>query len=256
MIDFQLTVEVAALLFGTGLAAGFVDSIAGGGGLIALPMLLAVGLPPQTALGTNKLQGSFGTLSASYNFIRKGRVSLRECGFGILMTFLGAGAGTWTVQRLDPAFLIYLVPVLLLLVLIYTIFSRSFGDTARPPRMAPGAFFLLFGFGLGFYDGFFGPGTGAFWTAGCCFFLGLPLTRAAGITRVMNFTSNIVSLTLFILGGNVLFTVGLCMAAGQLIGARVGSGLAIKNGARFIRPIFTAVVAVTIARLAYTAYMP
>lgn len=256
MIDFELTIGLMGLLFATGLSAGFVDSIAGGGGLIALPALLAVGLPPAVALGTNKFQGSFGTLSASYNFIRKGRVKLRECAFGILMTLLGAAAGTWTVQRLDPAFLTYLVPVLLLLVLIYTIFSGSVGDESRPPRMGRRSFFTLFGLTLGFYDGFFGPGTGSFWTAGCCLFIGCSLTRAAGITRVMNFTSNIVSLILFIIGGHVLFGVGLCMATGQLIGARIGSGLAIQNGARFIRPIFITVVAVTIARLVYAAYGP
>ncbi len=254
MFDFNLTAGVILLLFTTGLAAGFVDSIAGGGGLIALPMLLAVGLPPQVALGTNKFQGSFGTFSASVNFIRKRQVSLRECGFGILMTLMGAAAGAVTVQMLDPGFLTCLVPILLFLVLLYTVFSKGVGDAARPPKMNRGAFFILFGLGLGFYDGFFGPGTGSFWTAGCCLFLGYSLTRAAGVTRVMNFTSNIVSLALFIVGGNVLFSAGLCMAAGQVVGARVGSGLAIRNGARFIRPIFTAVVAVTIARIVYAGF--
>lgn len=256
MIDFNLTAEIALLLFTTGLAAGFVDSIAGGGGLIALPMILAVGAPPQVALGTNKFQSSFGTLSASINFIRKREVFLKECGFGILMTLMGAAAGALTVQMLDPSFLTYLVPILLFLVLLYTVFSKGVGDAARPPKMGRRTFYVLFGLGLGFYDGFFGPGTGSFWTAGCCLFLGCSLTRAAGITRVMNFTSNIVSLFLFILGGNVLFSVGLCMAAGQIIGARLGSGLAIKNGARFIRPIFTVVVAVTIARLVYASFSP
>lgn len=254
MIDFNLTMDVALLLFATGLTAGFVDSIAGGGGLIALPMLLAAGLPPQAALGTNKFQSSFGTLSASINFIRKGQVILKECGFGILMTLVGAAVGAWTVQRLDPAFLNYLAPVLLFLVLLYTVFSKGVGDTAHPPKMSRRPFFILFGLGLGFYDGFFGPGTGSFWTVACCLFLGCAMTKAAGLTRVMNFTSNIVSLSLFILGGNVLFSVGLCMAVGQTIGARIGSGLAIKNGVRFIRPIFTIVVAATIARLAYAAY--
>lgn len=256
MIDFNLTAGIMLLLFSTGLAAGFVDSIAGGGGLIALPMLLAVGLPPQVALGVNKLQGTFGTFSASFNFVQKRQVSVKACGFGIFMTLVGAVLGAWMVQRLDPQFLSWLAPILLFLVLLYTVFSRGVGDVERSPKVGRRVFFVLFGPVLGFYDGFFGPGAGAFWTSGCCLFLGCSLTHAAGVTRVMNFTSNIVSLALFILGGNVLFSVGLCMAAGQILGARIGSGLAIKNGARFIRPIFTAVAAFTIARLVYAGFSP
>lgn len=254
MIEFQLTYEIAALLFVTGTCAGFVDSIAGGGGLIALPVLLAAGLPAPLALGTNKFQGSFGTFSASWNFIRKRQVRLRETGLGIAFTFAGAALGAFTVQMLRPTFLKHIVIPLLAIVLIYTLLSKGAGDQARAERMNRRAFFILFGLGLGFYDGFFGPGTGSFWMAGCCAFIGCPLTRSAGITRIMNFTSNIVALTVFIVGGNVLYSVGLIMAAGQFAGARVGSGLAIERGARFIRPFFAAVVAATIARLVYLNY--
>ena len=254
MPEFQITREVFLLLFATGLAAGFVDAIAGGGGLIALPVLLSVGLPPQVALGTNKLQGSFGTFSAAYNFIRKGHVNFREGITGILTTFVGAVLGSWTVQWLEPVFLGRIIPVLLFLVLVYTYFSKNLGLEDHDPKMSRRAFFLLFGLGLGFYDGFFGPGTGSFWMAGFCIFLGFNMTKSAGYTRLMNFTSNIVALSIFIIGGNVLYSVGLCMAGGQLIGARIGSDLAIQNGARFIRPIFMVVVCVTIARLVYLNY--
>ena len=254
MPPVQMTSEILAVLFFGGLLAGFVDSIAGGGGLIALPVLLSVGLPPPLALGTNKFQGSFGTLSASYNFIRKGKVDLKNSWVGIVFTLAGAGAGAGLIQHLDPGFLKNLIPVLLIVVFVYTLLNKQLGFKRRDARMSQQGFFILFGLGLGFYDGFFGPGTGSFWTAALLVLLGYDMTQAAGTTRIMNFTSNIVALCIFIVGHNVLYRAGICMAAGQIIGARIGSSLAIRNGARFIRPLFLAVVFLTIARLGYLYY--
>jgi len=245
---------ILALLFATGLAAGFVDSIAGGGGLITLPVLIAVGLPPQVALGTNKLQGSFGTLSSSYNYIRKGEVDLKTCWTGIVFTFIGAVVGSWAVQVIAAGFIKHLIPLLLLFVIVYTVFSPRLGDKDQPPKIDNTVFFIIFGLALGFYDGFFGPGTGSFWTAALCIFPGFNMAKAAGVTRVMNFTSNIVAFSLFVAGNNVLYTVGFIMALGQIIGARLGSNLAIIKGARFIRPVFLTVVLLTIARLVYQNY--
>lgn len=251
---FQLTPSIIFILFFAGLVAGFVDSIAGGGGLVTLPVLLAVGLSPQVALGTNKLQGTFGTLSSSYNYIKKGEVRLASCLSGILYTFLGAVAGSWAVQVIAPGFIQLLIPFLLFLVLLYTIFSPKLGYQDLKPKLSQNVFYLIFGLGLGFYDGFFGPGTGSFWTAAYCIFLGFNMAKAAGFTRIMNFTSNVVALCLFIVGNNVLYKVGIIMALGQIIGARIGSDLAINNGARFIRPIFLTVVLLTIIRLVYQYY--
>ena len=253
-INILITPEIIIILFTTGLVAGFVDSIAGGGGLITLPVLLAVGLPPWIALGTNKLQGSFGTLSSSYNYIRKGEVKLKDCISGIMYTFLGAAAGSWAVQMMDPVFIKHVIPFLLLFVLLYTFFSPQLGYGDRLPHMGINNFFLLFGIGLGFYDGFFGPGTGSFWTSALCNVLGFNMAKAAGYARIMNFTSNIVALSMFVVGNNVLYKVGIIMGIGQIIGARIGSNLAIKKGARFIRPIFLTVVLMTIARLVYANY--
>ena len=239
----------------SGLAAGFIDSIAGGGGLISLAVLLSVGLPPQQALGTNKLQGCFGTLSASYTYIRKGQANLREAWLGIVTTFIGSMAGAWLIQRLNPALLERLIPIMLTGVLIYTLFSKNLGYEAREAVVSKNLFFIVAGLSLGFYDGFFGPGTGAFWTAAMLLLLGYDMTHSAGATRIMNFTSNIVALAIFALGQNVLYAAGLCMALGQFIGARIGSNLAIKKGARFIRPIFLTVVFLTIVRLGFLYYL-
>jgi uncharacterized membrane protein YfcA len=255
MTPLHLSAEVFALLFAVGLFAGFVDSIAGGGGLISLPVLLTIGLPPQLALGTNKLQGSFGAFSAALNYMRKGRTPLRELMPGVFFTFFGALLGAWAIQQLNPSFLNRLIPILLLVVFVYTLMSRRLGFERREALLPARLFYLLGGLGLGFYDGFFGPGTGSFWTAGLLVFLGLDMTTATGNTKVMNFTSNIVALGVFLVGGNVFFTVGLCMAAGQFIGARIGSNLAIKNGARFIRPFFLTVVFITLVRMIYVNIM-
>lgn len=251
----NFSIEIFLLLFLAGMLAGFVDSIAGGGGLIALPVLLFIGLPPQSALGTLKLQGSFGTFSASYNFFRKGHITLKEAVPGILFTLSGASCGALLVQMLNPDFLEPLIPVLLLGVFIYTLFSSKIGEQDCQAKMNSLLYYGIFGMALGFYDGFFGPGTGSFWTFSLMTLAGYNMVKAVGYTKIMNFTSNIVALIWFIAGGNVVYTIGLTMAAGQLIGARIGSNLAISNGKRIIKPLYLAVVFVTIVRLLYTNFI-
>jgi uncharacterized membrane protein YfcA len=253
-MDILASPEIFIILFFTGLIAGFIDAIAGGGGLVTLPVLLAAGLPPQVALGTNKLQGSFGTLSASYNYIRKGEVELGKCLVGALFTFVGASTGSWAVQRISPVLVQYAIPWFLSIVLIYTFFSPRLGYENRKPKMNFNLFFFIFGLLLGFYDGFFGPGTGSFWTAALCIIMGMNMIQASGYTRIMNFISNIVALSMFIVGGNVFFKIGITMALGQIVGARYGSTLAIRRGARVIRPVFLSVVLLTICRLLYNNY--
>lgn len=236
-------------LFAGGFAAGFVDSIAGGGGLISVPVLLFAGLPPQVALGTNKFQASFGSVSAATNYARKGAVDLRKCKDAVLFTFLGAATGATVIQFVSGAFLEKVIPWLLLLVLVYMAVSPRLGAVERKPRMNARLFHVVFGLVLGFYDGFFGPGTGSFWTAAYLILMGLDMTRAVGHTKVVNATSNVVALAVFVVAGNVLYTYGLVMAAGQALGANLGSSLAMRRGTGFIRPIFMAVVLATIAKM-------
>lgn len=240
---------VLALLFLTGLVAGLVDSIAGGGGLITIPVLMGIGMPPQTALGTNKLQASFGSGSAMLTFIRSGTVKLRECREGIIFTALGAGLGTYAVQLLDPGFLRRIIPWLLVAIILYTLLTPRLGYEDIHPRIKRGPFFLLAGLVLGFYDGFFGPGTGSFWVVALMLGLGLNMTKATGHTKVMNFTSNFASLLLFIAGGSVCWREGLVMGLGQFIGARIGASMVVTKGTRFIRPVFITMVLLITARL-------
>lgn len=240
---------ILASLFVAAAIAGWIDSIAGGGGLITLPALLAAGLPPHLALGTNKFQSSFGSFTATTNHWRRGIINIREALWGVLCTAIGAGTGAYVVQILDSSLLEKMIPFLLLGILVYFMFSPRLGDRDTKRRINRTLFYVAVGLGLGFYDGFFGPGTGSFWTFLFVSLMGLNLLKATGYTKLMNFTSNIVSLAAFALGGNIMFSVGIVMAVGQTIGAYIGSHMAISRGAKFIRPVFLIVVLATTAKL-------
>jgi uncharacterized membrane protein YfcA len=243
-----------ALLFATGLVAGFVDSIAGGGGLISLPVLLSFGLDPKHALGTSKLQSTFGAGSAAWHYAQAGTVNLKDCRRGFVVTFVAAILGTLTVQQLDPSFLARIIPVLLALVAIYSLLKPQLGAEDIHPRMNRAWFDVSFGLLLGFYDGFFGPGTGTFWAMAFMLGVGFNLTKATGCTKVMNFASNVSSLIFFVLAGQVVFSAGLAMGFGQLLGARIGSKMVIRRGTKFIRPVFITVVLAITAKLLYAAW--
>ena len=213
------------VLFAASLVAGFVDSIAGGGGLITVPVLLSAGLSPQAALGTNKLQASFGSGSAAGHYARAGLMGWKEVRLGVGITFAASMLGAFTVQQISPAFLEQLIPALLIALALYTLFQPQLGLEDRQARLSPHLFAGVFGVLIGFYDGFFGPGTGSFWAMACVLFRGVNLTRATAYTKAMNFASNVGSLLIFLLGGHVHFGIGLLMGMGQWTGARLGSRL-------------------------------
>jgi uncharacterized membrane protein YfcA len=242
-------------LFATGLVAGLVDAIAGGGGMVALPVLLNFGVPPQVALGTNKFQSVFGTLSAVRHYVQRGAVDLRACRTGVLATLLGSLAGAATVQAVDARALEKIIPWLLAAVFLYTLLRPTLGAQDHPPRMRAGWFFTGFGVVLGFYDGFFGPGVGSFWAIALIAVMGYNFTKATGWTKVMNATSNVASLGLFAAFGQVDYRAGGVMAVGQIIGGRLGAGLVVTRGARFVRPLFLVIVGLTLARLLYVVFL-
>jgi uncharacterized protein len=239
------------ILFVTALSAGFVDSIAGGGGLITLPVLLNLGMAPQDALGTNKFQATFGSGSAAFHYGQAKLFQWRDCVRGILWTALGALIGSVLVLQVSPVFLKQIIPWLLLVIAIYLLLRPKAGRYDRPPSIPAGMFDFTFGLGLGFYDGFFGPGTGSFWAVAYLLGRGFNLTRATAYTKVMNFTSNLVSLGVFLFTNHIWFLAGIVMGLGQLAGARLGSRMVLKKGTRFIRPIFITVVLVITCKLLY-----
>ena len=251
MIDFwQL-----GMLFTTALVAGFVDSVAGGGGLITLPVLLSTGLDPRHALGTNKLQAVFGSGGATFHHFRAETTTWKECRRGFLFTFFGAMLGAVAVQLLDPNLLKRFMPVMLLAVAFYVFFKPKFGEEDIHPRMTPERFDLVFCLGIGFYDGFFGPGTGTFFAMAFALGLGFNLIKSTAHAKVMNFSSNIASLILFLLMKQVWFTAGLTMGVGQWLGARVGSRMVLRGGAKFIRPVLMIVVIAISCKLLRDAYL-
>lgn len=237
-----------------GLCAGFVDSIAGGGGMIALPVLLTAGLPPHLALGTNKLQSSFGSFTATVNYARKGLVRPQEMIWGIVATALGAVLGTLAIQRVSATVLSGIIPVMLVIVFLYTLFSPDLGYSDTAARLQKNLFYLAMGLLLGFYDGFFGPGTGSFWALAFVLLMGFNLKKATAHTKITNFTSNIVALIFFLLGGKVVFTAGITMGIGQVAGAYLGSRLVILRGVGLVRFFLLTVVGLTILKLVVDTY--
>lgn len=252
--SMELELFTYIILFGVSILAGFIDAIAGGGGIITIPALLAAGIPPHEALATNKLQGTFGSGMASLNFIRKGFISLNEVWVGICYTFLGAILGTYAVLLIDPDFLAKLILLMLLAIFLYTLFSPNMGAIDKRALISKNLFFLIFGLAIGFYDGFFGPGTGSFWTIAFVGLMGFNLKKATAQTKVMNFTSNIVSLGVFILNGHLLFLIGFLMGFGQIIGAYIGSNMVIKKEVKFIRTLFLVMVGLTLLKITYDSY--
>ncbi|MEY4691851.1 MAG: hypothetical protein RIT19_2176 [Verrucomicrobiota bacterium] len=262
----ELSWEWYPALFVTGLVAGWVDAIAGGGGLLTVPMLLATGMDPQAALGTNKFQSSLGTTMATVQYARHGLLRWRDIAPGVAATMAGALLGAACVTRMDPRILRPVIPVLLMGIAVYLGLKPELGREARPSLIAAGlrrwrsegrragwisedahresrwAFAFGGGLLLGFYDGFFGPGTGTFWTLAGVVLMGWDLLAATAHTKAMNLSSNLASLGWFLVTGHVRFGVGGVMALGQMIGGRLGAGVAVKGGARFIRPIFLGMV--------------
>lgn len=228
---------VLVALGGAGLVAGFVDAIAGGGGLIALPALLAAGVPPVAALGTNKMQSVIGTGMAAITYWRRGYVSLRALAFPILCAFAAAFVGALLIKQIDTSLLQIAVPIMLVPIALYFLLSPRLSDNDRHARLGFALFVPVMAGVVGFYDGIFGPGTGSFLTMGFVALFGLGVTRAAGHTKVLNLASNLGALALFMPSGDVIWPAAAAMAVGQLAGGYLGALTGIRFGAALIRPV-------------------
>jgi uncharacterized protein len=235
--------ESTTLMFlaGAAFVAGFVDSIAGGGGLLALPSLLIAGLDPVAALATNKLQGSFGTASATYAYWRKGHLEIADHWKTIVATFLAACIGVATIKYAPTSLLSAALPILLITIAIYFALSPKLNDDSRAARIPAAAFAFGLAPAIGFYDGIFGPGTGSFFMLALVTLMGLGIVQATAQTKLLNFTSNIASLLVFAFSGKIIWTLGLIMGLAQFAGAQLGSRLAMKQGPKIIRPLLVIV---------------
>lgn len=243
---------VVAGLFLVAIAAGFVDSIAGGGGLLTVPALLAAGLPPTTALATNKTQSSVGALTAATTYTRGGAVRPRELLPPIATVLVGSVIGTVVLTRIDAARLEALLPWLLLGVAGYVAARPRLGEVETAARIRPRTYTLTVAPVIGAYDGFLGPGTGSFFAVTLVGLRGHDLTRATATTKVLNLTSNVAALVVFALAGAPAWLVGAAMAVGQAIGARLGARSVLRRGAGLVRPALVIVSVALSVRLLVT----
>ena len=250
-MDIVLSPDVLALLFAAAAIAGFIDAIAGGGGLITIPVLLLAQLPPLHALATNKLQASSGSLTASLMVIRRGLVQLPEVRPLFISSLIGAGIGAFAVQFMQAQTLDVVIPVVLVAISLYFILAPNAGAVERHPRLGQAAYQGAVVPGIGFYDGMFGPGTGSFFSLAGVALRGQNLITATANAKVLNFASNIASLAVFITGGKVVWTAGAAMICGQVIGAWGGSHAMVRGGTRLIRPMIVTVCFVMLGRYAW-----
>jgi uncharacterized membrane protein YfcA len=242
---------VLLALAGAGMLAGFVDAIAGGGGMIALPALLAAGIPPVMALGTNKLQSVIGTAAAATTYWRKGFVSLKTLAVAIACTFAAAFVGAFVVKQINTSVLQTAVPIALVGIALYFLFAPRLTDEDKHARLRFALFVPVMGGVIGFYDGIFGPGTGSFFTIGFVALFGLGVTRASGHTKVLNLASNLGALALFIPSGDVVWIAAGAMAVGQLIGGYLGALTGIRFGAKLIRPLVVIISLILAGKLLF-----
>lgn len=242
-------------LMAMGFLAGFVDSISGGGGLISIPALSLTGMPMVAVLGTNKLQSSLGTSIAVLKYYHHGLLSIATVYRGLLFGIIGAICGSVLVNHISNQFMVILVPFAMLGVFIFNLFNKKIGLHPGVKRLSEPVFFSLFGFSLGFYDSFFGPGTGNFWLISLVFFLGYTFVQSAGYAKVMNLKSNLFSLIMFIYYGQVNVIYGLIMAVGQIAGNYCGAHMVILRGSKLIRPLFMTVVFFTVLLMFYQLFV-
>lgn len=253
-IDFVFFALALAAFF-----AGFVDSIVGGGGLIQLPALFTAfpSTLPATLFGTNKLASIIGTTSAAIQYGRRVTIPWRVAGPGALAALVGAWYGAKAVAYLDPVILRPLILALLVLVAVYTFMRKELGAVSNEPEHGKRsvAIAVAIGGGIGFYDGFFGPGTGSFLIFLFIRLLGMDFLRASVSAKILNVATNLAAIAYFAGNVELMWMLAAVMAASNLAGAILGSRMALKHGTGFVRKMFLGVVLVLIARLSYDTFL-
>lgn len=231
--------------------ASFIDAISGGGGLISLPAYLASGLPYHVALGTNKSSACLGAIASSIKFAKSGKVNWELMKKIAPFSFVGAFLGVNTVLRINPNFLAPLIIILLILVLIYTLFNKKAGEVDNftgltKDTIIKGIFVALF---LGFYDGFFGPGTGSFLIFALIKVFKFDFTKASGNTKILNLISNLTSASVYIFSGKVHIFYAVTISFITILGGTCGAKMAVTKGAKFIRPLFITMTTIILSKM-------
>ena len=224
--------------------AGFIDAIAGGGGLISLPAYLIAGLPPHAAIGTNKFGSCCGTVVATWQFARHGFIRWKQAVPAVALALVGSWLGARLALMVDPGTFKIIMLIILPLTGVYVLNKKAL-QASNPPYSVRRTMLIvaLLSFVIGVYDGFYGPGTGTFLLLCFCNFAKMDLRTASGNVKVVNFSSNIGALATSLMAGKVLVPVGLIAAVFSIAGHYIGAGLTIKNGAKIVRPVILVVLA-------------
>lgn len=250
----QITIQMLLLICIFIFIGGFIDSIAGGGGLISLPAYIAAGLPAHFALGTNKFSSSFGTLISTIRFIKSKKIHYKSALTSAAAALLGSFAGAETALMIDQKYLKYLLLILLPAIAVFILTRRGFGEKDRTINLSDKKIILLSvlsGLLIGAYDGFFGPGTGTFLILMYTAVIGFDMTTASGNAKVVNLASNISAVVTFLASGKVMLAIGIPAAISGILGNWFGSGLAIKKGAGVIKPVFMGVLILLMCKIVY-----
>ncbi|MCP3774275.1 TSUP family transporter [Paenibacillus sp. MZ04-78.2] len=232
-----------------GFAAAFIDSVVGGGGLIAVPALMFTGLPTNMVLGTNKLGGTLSSLTSTVSFLFSGKINGKLVLLLFPLSFIGSALGTYTIHLVPSTFLKPMVVGLLIVILIYTLLKKNWDGSGQKVRFtfASGLATAVCAFALGFYDGFFGPGTGSFLLF-LFLMLGFDFVGASANAKVLNFASNFASLASFFWLKSVHLGYGLPMGLSMIAGSIVGSQVAIRQGSKYVKPLFIGITAILIGK--------
>jgi len=231
----NFSIELLAFLFLIAIVAGFIDTLAGGGGLISLPALILSGIPPLASLGTNKLQGSMGTAIATFMMFSKKRICWAEHKPLMLSAFIGATVGTVMVQFINTEVLSFVIPLVLLFIGLYFLLAPYLMKKMQSYKLSEHKYKTIIIPAIGFYDGLFGPGTGSFFALSGIICQGKELISATATAKSLNFATNIASLIIFLAAGHVVWVVGILMMLGQGIGAWLGAHFLFKINPAYLR---------------------
>ncbi len=229
------SVEILVFLFTVAIIAGFLDTLAGGGGLLTLPALMMSGIPPLASLATNKLQSTMGTATATVMMLKQRRVRWEDVKWLMLTAFIGSVIGTLVVQLINTEALSIVMPIVISAIGIYFLVTPTVDETNKIPRVSSPIYQYVVTPLIGFYDGLFGPGTGSFFALAGRALRAQPFLSATAVAKTLNFSTNFASLIVFIFAGQVLWLVGLVMMLGQFIGAWLGSHCLFKIPVKYLR---------------------
>ena len=230
---------------------GFVDAVAGGGGLISLPAYLIAGVPPHMSIATNKLSSAMGTTLTTVRFAKKGFIPWKQAAVCVVFAFVGSSLGAKLALKLDAKVFTMLMLVILPLVALYVLRGKSLGQGEKPPVSSARTLVVgsLAALGIGCYDGFYGPGTGTFLLLALTGLAHMELTRANGVTKAINLTTNLAALFVFLMEGKVVLVLGLVAGLFGILGNYLGSKTFIQGGVKFTRPLILVVLTIFFIRV-------